>query len=292
MTSIRVSAAALLAGAALFGQPAAKRPQFEVASVKPSPAQMPNQAAIGVHIDGAQLRCSFLALREYLAMAYRMKPYQITGPDWIATEKFDISAKMPDGIERDQVPEMIQALLEERFQLKSHRDKKEFPVYGVVVAKGGLKIQPLPPDPENPEGARRTVSAAASGGIRGVNVNLGYGSSFTLANNKIEAKKLTLTEFSDIMARFADRPVVDMTNTPGRFDFSVDLTPEDYRSLLIRSAINAGVALPPEAMRLLEGVSEDSLFLALQSVGLKMETRRSPLDVLVIDSISRNPTEN
>jgi uncharacterized protein (TIGR03435 family) len=289
MNAIHLSGMLLLAVASAFAQ-SDPRPQFEVASIKQSPAQMPNQAAVGLHIDGAQVRCNYLALREYLVMAYQVKPNQIIGPDWIATERFDIAAKIPQGSNREKIREMIQSLLEDRFQLKTHRDKKEFPVYGLTQAKGGLKIKPLPPDPEDAN--RHAFDMTASGSAAGVNIDFGGGSSLSLTPGKFQVKKLSLTQFCDALSRFADRPVVDMTEAPGLYDFSVDLTPEDYRALLIRSAINAGVSLPPEAMRALEGVSGDSLFLSLQSAGLKMETRKAPLDVLVVDSISKTPTEN
>ena len=70
------------------------------------------------------------------------------------------------------------------------------------------------------------------------------------------------------------------------------MTAEDYRALLIRSAISAGVSLPPEALRLLDGASDESLHTALRTVGLKLEPRKSPLEVLMIDQIKKVPTEN
>ncbi len=101
-----------------------------------------------------------------------------------------------------------------------------------------------------------------------------------------------MDEFADSLGRFADRPVVNMTEAQGKYDFTVEMAPEDYRAILIRSAVNAGVTLPPEALRLLEGFSGESTFLALQTVGLKLESRKSPLDFLVIDSVAKTPTEN
>src|SRR5438067_2054016 len=95
MRALRAFTVVVIASATLFGQ---ARPEFEVASVKPSPPQSPNQAAIGVHIDGAQVRVSYLTLKDYLRVAYRLKTFQITGPDWIGTERFDIAGKIPAGI--------------------------------------------------------------------------------------------------------------------------------------------------------------------------------------------------
>jgi len=275
----------------MFGQAKPARPEFEVASIKPSPQQAPNQAAVGIHIDGAQFRSSFFALKDYLGVAYRVRTNQITAPDWASTDKFDIAAKIPAGVNTDQIPEMLQALLEDRFQLKAHRETKEFPVYALVPAKGGLKIAALPPDPDD-AAPNRAFDVSASGSAAGVTINFGKGSSFSLGNNKFSIQKLTLAEFANSLSRFADRTVVDMTHAPGKYTFEVEMTPEDYRAMLIRSAINAGITLPPQALQLLEGQSGESLFMALQNIGLKVEARKAPLEVLIVDRATKAPTEN
>jgi uncharacterized protein (TIGR03435 family) len=289
MSAVRLFVAAAIAAAALLAQPKPARLEFEVASIKPSPAQIPNQAAAGLHVDGAQIRCAYLPLREYLAIGHRVRPGQIVGPDWMATERFDISAKLPEGAKPDQIPEMLQALLEDRFKMKTRRESKEFAVYGLVAAKGGLKIKPLPPDPA--ADASDSFAVKASGGPAGVSVTFGAGS-FSLGNNKLQVSKLTMADLAEMLTRFTDRQVVNMTEAEGRYDFAIDLAQEDYMALLIRSAMNNGVTLPPEATRLVEGVSGESSFLALQKVGLKIESRKAPLDVLVVDSVARTPTEN
>ncbi len=278
---------ATLAGISLYGQ------AFEVASIRPSAPPGGERVDVGVHLDGSQLRCSQLGLKDYLTVAYRVKIYQISGPDWIGSEKFDISAKLPAGAKEDQVPEMMQALLVERFQLKIHREKKDFPVYALTVAKGGLKAAPAPKDaqPETGEAPKPAVNVTGGGGPRGVNINLGNGSSFSLADDKFVARKLTMAQLADTLARFEDRPVVDMTGAEGAYDLELAFTPEDYRAMLIRSAVAAGVTLPPEALKLMEA-SGDSLITALEKVGLKLEPRKAPLDVVVIDHMSKTPTEN
>ena len=101
-----------------------------------------------------------------------------------------------------------------------------------------------------------------------------------------------MAALADSLARFVERPVVDMTGLKGTYDLTLEFTPEEYRVLLIRSALAAGVTLPPEAMRLLEGASDESLFKGLQAMGLKLESRKAPLEVLVIDSISKTPVAN
>ena len=276
----------LLAGSASVAQTA--RPEFEVASIKPSaPAQM-GQGGAGVHIDGAQLRCSTLSMKDYIGFAYRLRGYQISGPDWLPNEKFDISATLPAGVPRDKVPEMMQALLEDRFQIKVHREMKDFPVYVLSVAKSGPKMKEVAPDAVD----GGSVNVSAAGSAAGVVVNLGNGSYYAFADNKLDARKLSMEAFTDTLGRFVDRPVVNQTDLKGSYDFTLEFAPEDFRAMHIRSAVNAGVVLPPEALRALEYGSSDSLFAAVQTVGLKLERKKAPLDVLVIDRIERSPTAN
>jgi uncharacterized protein (TIGR03435 family) len=116
-----------------------KRAEFEVATIRPSSEQT-TQANIGLHISASQVRITYMSLKDYIGIAYRVRTSQtdqIAGPDWIAQERFDIAAKIPDGAPSDQVPEMLQTLLADRFQLKIHHDSKEFSVYALAVAKGG-----------------------------------------------------------------------------------------------------------------------------------------------------------
>jgi len=292
---IRSVILAVAGSAVLFAQTAPARAEFEVASIKPSVgAPAGAQVHVGVQIDGAQVHCTYLSVRDYIRIAYKVKEYQIMGPDWLASDRYDIHAKLPAGAKREQVPEMLQTLLEERFQIKMHRDSKEFPVYGVVVGKGGLKMKesPLDPETEGGESGKGAVNVTATGGARGTTLTFGRGAYFTLADNRFEARKLTMAQLADSLGRFVERPVVDMTELKGTYDLTLEFTPEEYRVLLIRTALSAGVALPPEVVRLLEGASDESLFKGLQAMGLKLESRKAPLEVLVIDSASKTPIEN
>ena len=291
MRSFRWVISVLLVTAPALCQEPAARPEFEVASIRPSGPARPAQLDIGLHIDGARVSFTYLALKDYIGSAYQLKHYQISGPEWIASARFDIAAKLPAGTKRDQVPQMLQALLEDRFQMKAHREKKDFPVYALVVGKGGLKMKESPLDAEGGE-APGSVNVAASGGRGGVSVNYGRGASFTFGNNKFEARKLTMAVFIDSLGRFLDRPVVDMTDLKGTYDFTLDFSPEDFMAMQIRAAMAAGVVLPPEAMRALQYGSGDSMFAAVETLGLKLESRKEPLDVLVVDKIEKMPTEN
>jgi uncharacterized protein (TIGR03435 family) len=284
----------ILSATALFGQNA-PRPAFEVASIRTSPADTPPQSAVGgVRLDGAQVRISYLTLKDYIAMAYRVKLYQVSGPDWMTTDRFDVAATLPDGALPAQALDMVQTLLEDRFQLKFHREPKDFPVYALEVAGGGLKMNEAPPAPELENvDAKAPQEFTGGGSNQGVSINLGRGSSIAFSNNKFEAKRLTMDALAGTLERFLDRPVVDMTAIKGSYDLSLNLTAEDYRSMLIRSAVVAGVMLPPEALRLLDGASAPtSLFDALAKLGLKLVTRKAPLEVIVVDKISKTPTEN
>lgn len=278
----------------VFAQSSAPKPEFEVASINPSGeivAGSPRQVNIGIRLDGAQFHSTSFSLKDYVRIAWRVKDYQVEGPDFISSQRFDISAKIPAGASRDTVPDMLQSLLEQRFGLKFHREKKEFPVYGLVVIHKE-RLKESPPDASDADAAKAPVDVSATGGRGGVNVNYGHGSYVSFADNKFDARKLSMPVLAEWLGRFLDRLVVDMTNLSGVYDYTLEITPEDYRAMLIRSALTAGVALPPEAMRLLEGATDDSLYSALQSYGLKIEPRKAPLDVIVVDHIDRAPTAN
>jgi len=285
---IRSFVVCLLAAVVAFGQ---TRKEFEVASIKPVGDQVANQVAVGLHIDGSQVRITYLSLKDYIGMAYRTRTNQIVGPDWLATQRFDIAGKLPDGAAQSDVVEMLQSLLADRFQMKMHREMKEFPVYALEVAKTGLKLTESVTE-EEVRNAGGAVNVAAGGDATGATISFGKGAYFSLGLTSLEIKKLTMSTVADMMTRFLDRPVVDLTNLKGGYDLVVDLTPEDRLSMLIRSAVAAGVVLPPQALALIDRGSIDSLTNGLKKVGLSLEARKAPLEVLVIDQMQKSPTEN
>jgi hypothetical protein len=199
----RVACGCLLLSGILFGQ---DRPRFEVASIRPSSEQV-NAVNIGLRQTGSQVRITAMSLKDYIGLAYTVIPQQISGPEWIAQLRFDVAATIPEGAgAAEKVPEMMQGLLADRFQLKIHRESREFQVYA-----------------------------------------LGGGASFVLGNNKLEARKLTMAQFADLLTRFYDRPIIDATGLKGRYDVTLDVAPEDYMGMMIRSAVGAGIPLPPQA---------------------------------------------
>lgn len=284
----RLSFALFVCAASAVAQ-APPKLEFEVASVKPSPELPMTEVHIGIHMDGAQFSANFYALKDYIRMAYRVKQYQVEGPEWINSERYDITAKMPEGSTRDQIPDMLQALLESRFKLTYHKGSKEFPVYALVVGKNGTTLKPVE-DVTGPDDGKMPFGVNAQGSANGVSVDLGHGSYFALTPEHLEVKKLTFAQMADILSRFVDLPIVDMTNLTGKFDITIPVTQDDYRLLLIRSAISAGVNVgftPPEAA----GAGE-SLIGGLEKAGLHLEHRKAPLDMIIIDHADKNPTAN
>ena len=285
-TIIRTFVICLLVCALSFAQ---ARKEFEVASIKPATDRPLNQVVVGVKIDGSQARISYLSLKDYIGTAFRVRANQIVGPDWLASQRFDIVAKIPEGASQTDVPEMLQTLLMDRFQMKMHREMREFPVYALKVASTGLKLTETGPGDPTSNGL---VDIAAGGNANGIGINFGGGSSISMGSNTLEIKKLTMRIIADSLTRFLDRPVVDATNLKGAYDLTIDLTPEDRMSLMIRSAVNAGMTLPPQALAMMDNASNASIFEGVKKAGLTMEPQRSPLEVLVIDQIEKTPTEN
>jgi uncharacterized protein (TIGR03435 family) len=288
-----ISLAIVLSASPLAAQNPA-RPAFEVVSIRPSQPGPPPGGVGGLRLDGAQVRTAYLTLKDYIGMAYRVKPYQISGPDWVGSDRFDVAATLPDNVPTTQIPEMIQSLLADRFQLSFHREQKDFPAYVLEVAKTGLKISESGPDPELENADAKAPQAFTGGGSnQGISFNLGRGTSVSFSNGKFEAKRLNMASLAATLERFLDRPVVDMTDLKKNYDFSFDVTPDDYRAMLLRSAVVAGVTLPPDVLRLFDPtVSPASLFDALDKLGLKLSSRKASMDLLVVDKILKTPTEN
>jgi uncharacterized protein (TIGR03435 family) len=288
---------ALLAAAFLpvlaVAQAAPSHLEFEVASIRPS-APLDASVKIGMHVDGAQVRFTGMTVRDCMRIAWAVKDYQVVGPDWLSSDRFDIVAKLPAGANTDQVSEMLQNLLTDRFKITFHRDKKEFAVYALIAAKGGLKLKETAPDAATDNApAKSNLNISASGSAAGVFVDLGQGSYYSFADNKLTAHKMTMARLADTLSRYMDKPVVDMTGAPDttNYDATLEITPDDYRTMLIRSAIRAGVSLPPQALQLADAPTE-SLDVAMEAAGLKLDSRKAPQDVIVIDRADKTPAEN
>ena len=266
--------------------------QFEVASVRPV-APGDAQINIGMHIDGAQVRFNFLSVRDCMRLAYEMKNYQLIGPDWFATDHFNISAKLPAGSGQEQVREMLQNLPIDRFRMTIHREKRDFAVYALTLGKSGLKLQESAPDTGIADTPKAALDVKATANVTGVYVDLGNGAYFTFTDNHLIGHKMPMWRIADLLNTFMDKPVVDMTglNTATSYDMSLAVTPEDYRVLQMRSAMKSGMILPPEAASLAD-LPAESFTSAIEGAGLRLEARKAPLDVIAIDHADRTPTEN
>ena len=258
-------AAAACTWAAQSGGP---RPVFEVASVKlaPSPASCP-ECRRRLTSDPGRIDYQYVQLVEVIRQAYGVT-WELesgTGPASIWSERYDIQATIPPGASKDQLPLMLQALLEERFRLVVHRETKQHPVYALVVAKGGLKIAPASPEPE-----RAQISSTLKG-IPG-----GY---------RVTEDRVTMDRFASNMR--LDRPVVNMTGIEGVFTFTLEYAREDALKAAppnadgsVASDADSAAPLPPLGKAL-----EDR-------VGLVLERRVVPVDVFIVDHAERAPTDN
>jgi len=247
----------------LFAQNAIK-PAFEVASIKPISSSQSWYP--GTHINGPRFD-SFLPLNSLIETAYRLKPFQVVGPDWLGSQRFEIHAAIPDGVSKNQVPKMLQALLEDRFKLVVHREEREQEVYALIVAKGGPKLKKAanaasPPVadsaaeiPSNPEdagkgGAKPLISYNTPDGQQ---VNYKYeGSGMVMTGGsvgvmrtspgangtmRVELPKVTMAAFAEeTLSRFlaADRPVVDKTGLKGSYEVTMEIPFEELLNDLAR----------------------------------------------------------
>jgi uncharacterized protein (TIGR03435 family) len=277
----------------------AQPPAFEVASVKRSEPITPElvrsgRLQMGATIDARSVRISKLSLFELICLAFQVKGHQVSGPNWMNTERYDIQAKLPEGGRRGQVPAMLQTLLTERFALRLHREDREFHVYTLVVAKGGPRLKPseAPEAPAANGGPIRGGTSVDSGGMM-VSTGPGGDSRVTpgpAGNLHIENKRMTMPGFAGFINRYCDRPVVDRTNLEGAYEMEFDISGEEVRA----AAQAHGVALrpPPEQG---EGASDPagvSLASSLKKLGLKLEPAKAPAEVIVVDDVRKVPTEN
>jgi uncharacterized protein (TIGR03435 family) len=244
----------------IFSQaPAETKPAFEVTSVKPSMAT--DSYVSGT--PGGRYVAVGVSLRLVITDAFRIRGFQlIGGPAWLNEDRWDIEGR-PKAEDAAQAPQpgalrdpsrpstgnlMVQSLLEERFQLKTHRETKELPIYELTVAKGGLKVK-------------------ASGGVPEGRPRMRMG------RGTLEAYQTPLANLTFFLSQEVGRTIVDKTNDAGLYDMNMKWSP----------------VLPTEGA---PPADLPSIFTALQEqLGLKLESARGPIEIVVIDSVER-PTAN
>jgi uncharacterized protein (TIGR03435 family) len=293
----------LLCGAAL-GQ---TKLEFEVATVKPAapgPTIIGRQGGPGSR-DPGRVNYTAMALKNLLSFAYGVKIFQISGPSWMASERYDITATIPEGTTKEQFPVMLQNLLLDRFKIKLHHETKEFPFYELSVAKNGPKLKASVADanvnPNDPPPLPGPLPKSKDGfpqlppGRKGLFIML-RPNGFHLA-----AMVQSMSEFSDVLAEQLGGAVVDKTGLSGTFEFTLDFAPEP--DFFQRNGLNppppppggngpaAGPTPGPTAAG--DPAETPNILTAVQDqLGLKLEKKKGPLDVIVIDQVEKTPTEN
>jgi uncharacterized protein (TIGR03435 family) len=256
---------------ALVSTAFAQQPTFEVASIKPMDPNPSNPLFIGMNNDTGMVRYTNITLRDCIRGAYRIQDFQIIGPDWLEKNRYEIIARLPAGTPATQIPEMLQTLLAERFQLELRRELKEQNVYALLPGKDGARLQPadLKKRPE-------VISLGPDGRPRPLMMYRMAPTGVT-----ITAPVAQLASLTGLVSRFTGRPVVDMTGVEGEYEFELAFYPESTRNMP-NGALPDGDASEPLP----------SLFVAFQKYGLRLEARRAPIEMFTVTHAEKTPTEN
>ena len=249
-------------------QTAPIQPKFEVASVKRT-----EQCLGGNSIDPGSVALRGMPLKLVLMYAYEVKIDQIAGPSWLETDCFEISAKLPEGVTRDQLPAMLQALLAERFKLSAHKQDRARSGYALVVDKGGPKFKEDVPNTNfmGSHAGQMFFGANGHGALKGA---------------------MTMATLAADLSTKGYGPVQNLTGLAGKYDIDLSWAPNpDFESPGAGAPVPA--ATPPIADSPAALEPAGSLFAALrEQLGLKLERRQVPVQFLVIEHIERIPTEN
>ena len=296
---------------------------FEVASVRKSPEPDMQKMMMGLsqgrrpdwsRVDGSRATYNYMSLKQLIAYAYKLRIYEVSGPEWMLTDRFDIAAKLPDGTAKDDVSEMMRALLEERFKLTTHKETKDVPVLGLMVAKGGPKLtestekpeEDIDPNAELKPGESRmdTVDGPmllTHNPDGSTTYHMGPRGTFTLKfdgetrSMRMTGKAMSMRGLAIMMTSLGGgegRQVVDQTGLQGRYDVAVDFSLMD----LLQSLHDQGIDIPHGPMGGGDGQATDpgggeTMSQALSSLGLKVEKSHAVLDRLVVDHVEQEPTE-
>jgi uncharacterized protein (TIGR03435 family) len=262
-------AAALLAACAARAQ-STEALSFEVASVKqaaPDQAQARRRPTVGT--DRIEFRN--VTLWYCISFAYGMKSYQMFGPDWLREPRYDIVAKGPAGTRREDLPKMMQTLLSERFQVRTHPATREIPVAVLTLAKDGVKLKEAAPESGDGQGGAQVGMSASENGER------------------LEVKGGTMSTLINTLTGLLGRPVVDKTGLTGRYDFNLEFSRSETAGPNATGGYNEPPVLPPPPPGAAPGLS---IYTSIQQLGLRLAGQKLPLDVLVIESADRVPIEN
>jgi uncharacterized protein (TIGR03435 family) len=222
--------------------------------------------------------------------AYHVQPFQIAGgPEWVQSDGYAIDAKAEGNATFEQMRPMLQSLLADRFQLRFHRESREMPVYALVPARGGLKLSP--PLDGSCVDETQLVGPLANPGARlqppgqgdptpaprcgGLDVPL------EARGARMRGGKVPMAEFVRILSQVLGRTVTDQTGFSGVFDVNLAFLPDDS---------TAGLPSPPPGA-IPADTASPSIFSAVEQLGLRLESTKGPVEVLVIDHAER-PSDN
>jgi uncharacterized protein (TIGR03435 family) len=280
--------------------------RFEVASVKPSD---PNNGSAGVLGSIPMMRpqgaggvaISNMPLRLLVRMAYGLQDFQIVGgPSWQMTSKFDIIAKAPEGSAtgtQDLLP-MMKTLLSERFKLKGHTETRELPIYALMIARSdgklGTDIKPSSSNCSDPADAQKRAQELAKGGGAAMLSALAKGETIPCTimpminpSNPgaggfgLRGNGQTMRGLIQFLTQVTGRVVHDKTGLTGLYDFELRFDPQVLMALLPQLGLN----IPAGANANVPASDSPALLTALQEqLGLKLESQRGPVEVLIIDS--------
>jgi len=260
---------------------ALQSPGFEVASVKPAPSRSVRASMRGGPgtVDPEQISFTSVTLMNVLLRAYDVKIYQVSGPDWLSSERYDIAAKIPPGTTKEQFNMMLQSLVAERFHLVLHHATKEFQGYELAAGKNGPKLKESEgsgADRQEPAAPPKTDSDGFPQ-LDGPGLVMMEGLKGRAVVSFVTAKSQPVSAFVEMLSREFRMPILDRTGLDGKFDFRLEFAPQ------------APGALAPDTT----GEAGPNLLTAVQQqLGLRLNSRKIPLDVLVIDRADKVPTEN
>jgi uncharacterized protein (TIGR03435 family) len=259
---------------------AEKQLSFEVASVRPSPPPTGGRSANYKMTGGpgtkdpSRFACENFDLASLIQMAYDVPYFLVSAPAWTHDKRFDIVAKLPEGTTKEEFRLMQQNLLIERFKLAVHREKKEMPVFELVVAKGGPKLKDASAEEPSQESQKPVIRSPLKMDANGFPVLPPGLTAYAIAggHGSLRGSCETMEHLASTLAGQLREPVIDATGLRGKYDFTL--------SWLL-------VELPPD------GDTGPTLTNALPTqLGLTLKRTRGQVNTLVVDHVERTPTEN
>lgn len=293
-----VSFAVVLAGFAAHAQPADTSSRFEVVSVRPSPP-LPTGTVKRYFIgkrggpgssDPGRMEFRHYTVARLIHDAYGVESFQLSGPDWLNAEYFDITGKVPDGATKAQVPTMIQNLLTDRFQLKLHQEMREMSIYELSVMKGGPKLNPAATDVPRQEGYSGGMPSEGRNGFPELPPNVA-GMVSVDGRARWQDPDTNVAKLAKDLARELGKPVNDATGLKGRFSISLYWVQDGANAGASAEATNAEAAAPDIGAT--DAALGPNIFRALkQQLGLRLDAKKGLASVLVVDSVAKFPIEN